>query len=95
MFLKKIKNNFLVCDQHKIMQRIVCFLSSSKMLVYPPCKTLPLNLLISLAFFTSRLLEVPYIHFSCILVAQCSAPCSLVLYSTAAKLFSVISQLLT
>lgn len=25
MFLKKIKNNFLVCDQHKIMQRIVCW----------------------------------------------------------------------
>lgn len=24
-FLKKIKNNFLVCDQYKIMQRIVCW----------------------------------------------------------------------
>lgn len=55
MFLKKIKNNFLVCDQHKIMQRIVCFLSSSKILVYPPCKTLPLNLLISLAFFNFQI----------------------------------------
>lgn len=90
MFLKKIKNNFLVCDQHKIMQRIVCFFVIFKNARVS--SNVKYSLWICWFLSPSSLpdfLEYPIIYFSCILVAHCSAPCSLVLLSTAAKVSSV------
>ena len=65
MFLRKIKSNFIVCDQYKIMQSM---LFSFHCLLKCPCifqwKKLLLSLLVFPAFFTARLLAETHKPFS-------------------------------
>lgn len=96
MFLKKIRNSFLVCDQYKIMQRIVCWFL---FMVY---KNAYVSSNAKNSFWTCGLFSLLYCQTSCrnppplprILSARCSVSCSLLLHSARAKLFSVGFQLL-